>query len=66
MTNCTVKSNNAVGVGPGVAGGNGGNGGGICIIASGRLYLDAATVAQTTGNTASTAYDNIDGSYTLS
>jgi hypothetical protein len=63
LTNCTVQDNSALGYGQGAIG----YGGGVYIAATG-VSLDAATVAQVTGNTASSgaAYDNIDGSYKLS
>jgi hypothetical protein len=62
LTNCTVQDNSALGYDLGV-----GYGGGVYIAATG-VSLDAATVAQVTGNTASSgaAYDNIDGTYKLS
>jgi hypothetical protein len=70
LTNCTVQTNSALG-GFG-AGGTGseasGQGGGLFITPSGiTVFLDAATVAQVTGNTASdgAAFDDIVGPYTL-
>jgi len=59
LTSCTVQGNSA------------GTGGGIYLLTdypySATVYLDPATVAQVTGNTASdgSAYDNIVGSYTV-
>jgi len=77
LTNCAVQGNSA----SGNAGEGGGIFSGYVAYAfyyaqeyaasygagAGHLYLDAATVAQVTGNTASdgAAYDNIVGSYTL-
>jgi hypothetical protein len=63
LTNCTVQGNSALANDPGAIG----YGGGVYIAVTG-VSLDAATVAQVTGNTASSgaAYDNIDGSYKLS
>jgi hypothetical protein len=61
MINCTVQSNSALN-----STGYAAEGGGL-YIAGGTVYLDAATVAKVTGNTASSgaAYDNIVGTYTL-
>jgi hypothetical protein len=70
LTNCTAQTNSALG---GFAnGGSGteasGQGGGLFISTNFiSVFLDAATVAQVTGNTASdgAAFDNIVGPYTL-
>jgi hypothetical protein len=67
LTGDTVQGNNAqAGTGSGTPGV--GEGGGIYNATTGAaLLLDSATVAQVTGNTASSgaAFDNIVGPYTL-
>jgi hypothetical protein len=70
LTNCTVQGNSALGgFGPQGSGTEAsGQGGGLDIaLIDVTAFLDAATVAQITGNTASdgSAFDNIVGPYTL-
>jgi hypothetical protein len=63
MTNATLENNIAASSAL-----HFGDGGGLYLAAGTTATLDAATVAQVTGNTASSgaAYDNIDGTYKLS
>ncbi len=69
LTYSTVSSNNAqggaYGLGTHIGPPSLGEGGGIYIVTSATVYLDAFTVANTVNNTASTSDPNIHGSYTL-
>lgn len=66
MTNATLTNNVAENPTPSLSGAFG-YGGGLYLAAGTTAALDTATVAQITGNTASSgaAYDNIVGTYTL-
>jgi len=66
VTSSTVTANSATG---GAAGGGGsagqGIGGGVYLAAGGTVCLDASTVANITGNAASTSNNDIFGAYTI-
>jgi hypothetical protein len=65
VTGSTISSNQATGGVAGRGGGVGqGIGGGVYFAIDGVVCLDAATVANVSGNTASTSNDDIYGDYT--
>jgi hypothetical protein len=62
---CTISDNRAVGGAAGTSGGAGhGTGGGVYFASGGSVCLDAFTIADIFGNTASTSNNDIFGGYT--